>query len=292
MEIALSLAEGYRPLAGETRAGRSSGWGFALAGSGGFSLIEMLVGLAVLTILTALLATAFSNFTQVTSSSSNRIEASKQTRTIFDRMAFDIGSAVQQGRVRMAFRKNDALPGGTQSKNDVMVLLTDANTSDPLARMAKVGYAVGPYEDQSRQMTVDTVLRHVEPFHWVDDTTVIDIVGTTDAQPIAPGILRFELAFVDREGDIIADSPGPGATEAELTEFHENLSAVICTLATMDEDSLQKLTPAERSALADRLDDAVDGETPLVQWQDANLQDLPRPAQEGLRFHQRHFRIK
>lgn len=261
-----------------------------------FTIIELLAGFAVLMLLVTLLLAAFTNFSQVTSTANKRVEVNKQSQTIFDRMAFDIGSAVTSGGIRMGFRKNQALPGGSASKNDVLILLTDAKTRDPQGRLAKIGYAVGPYEDRSRKMTLETVLRYVQEFGWDDDTTTIDLAddggAPLDSQSIAPGIVRFELSFVNRNGDLLAEPPAAGATAEEVRAFHQNLAAVVCTVATLDEDVLQKLSPSDRDEIADRLADAVDGQSPLAQWQAAGFQDLPRPVAQGLRFYQRYFWLK
>jgi len=260
--------------------------------SAAFTIIELLVGFAVLMILVTLLLSAFSNFTDLTTNSKNRSDLGKFSRTMFDRMTFDVNSAVTSGGVRMDFRKNAVLPGGTASKNDVLVLLAEAKTGDPAGRMAKIGYAVGPYEDQSRGITIQSVLRYTEPFLWSSDTTTIELASSTGAQPVAPGIIRFELAFVNRNGDTVAAPPAPGATEAEVRAFHRNLASIVCTVATLDEDSLQKLTPAQRDEITNRLVDATNGQSPLALWQAVDFSDLPRPVQQGVQFHERYFLLK
>lgn len=257
-----------------------------------FSILEMLVGFAVLSVLVALLLAAFSNFSEVTSTSRKRVEVNKQPRIMFDRMAFDINSSVSSGGVRMGFRKNDALAGGTASKDDVLVLLTDAKSSDPAGRLAKIGYGVGPYDDKVSQTTRQTVLRYVEPFLWSDDTTEIELTNAASPQPIAPGILRFELAFVDEDGSIHAAPPNGPANSDAVRAFYDGLAAIICTVATLDEDSLRLLSPADRETISNRLDDAVDGQAPMMLWQAAGFSDLPQAVSKGLRFHQRYFRLK
>lgn len=252
-----------------------------------FTIVELLVGFAILAMLVTLLLSVFSNFSQVTTSANRQIEVDKQSRTIFDRMAFDIGSAINSGNVRMTFKKNEFLPGGSASKNDTIVLLTDAKTPVNDGRLAKVGYAIGPYADKSRNMTTQTVLRYVQPFTWDDDTTNIEITDATYAQPIAPGIIRFELSFV-RDGQIVA---APPSDPDELEDFYAGLEAIICTVATVDEDTLQKISPGERTALANLFDDAPDGK-PLELWQRVNFSTLPKPVAKSLRFHQRYFQLK
>ncbi len=275
-------------IAGVHLRGRSNGRAQA------FTILELLVGFAVLAVLVTLLTAAFSNFSQMASTSTRRMEVNKQPRAMFDRLGFDIGSAVNSGGIRMEFRKNETLPERGASKNDALILLTDAKSPDATGRMANVGYAVGPYRDRSRNIEVDTVMRYVQALRWSDDTTKIDVSNAkTDsppisAQPIAPGILRFELSFAMQNGDILARPP----TDSEaLDEFYENLASVIVTVATLDEDSLQKLTASERASIVNRLNDVVDNQPILPVWQAVDFSGLP-PVKQGLKFHQRYFRVK
>ncbi len=274
-----------------------------------FTMIEVLVGFAVLAAVVTLLLTVFSNFSQVTATSNRRIETNKQPRAMFDRMALDLGSAVTSGGVRMIFKKDSALPGGEPGKNDALILLTDAKNDVVGSRLTKIGYAVGPNEKQvpgGTKVESDTVLRYVESFGWGDDTTTVSLANdqgsnpvllTTNArsQPIGLGILRFELSFVNRDGQIIAEPPPEGNSEAirlERAVFYKNLSAIICTVATLDEESLLKLGDGERKAIVNRLDNAVNNESPLERWQAVDLASFPQLARQGLRFHQRYFRLQ
>lgn len=268
-----------------TNAGRSRG---VVA----FSILELLVAMAVLALLTVLLATAFSNFAQVASSSSRRMETSQQARALFDRMAFDIGSAVKSGATGIAFWEDETISGESDSDNDVLVLLTDAKTSDPGGRMAVVGYEVGNFEDKSLDMDTRTVLRHVEPFAWEDDTTTMAITDAADAQPIAPGIIRFELAYLTANGTILGSPPPADADAETLRAFREDLTAVICAIATVDEDTLRRVTPEQLEDVALSLGNPDDGESPMSVWQEVDMSDLPPPVVQGLRFHERFFPVK
>lgn len=249
-----------------------------------FSIIEMLVATTVLALLTVLLATAFSNFAQMASTSSSRMETSKQARTLFDRMAFDLGAAVRSGTAKIVFIEDGALAGATASNNDALLVLTDAKTSDRFGRLAVVGYEVGTYPDQTLGQDVETVLRHVEPFDWWDDTTTISIAGGDDAfsQPIAPGILRLELAYLMADGEILGEPPGTLA----------GLDAIICAIAILDEDTTRRITPGQRAQIAGMLGNAETNQTPMAVWQNTDLSALPTPVIQGLRFHERIFRLR
>ena len=258
-----------------------------------FTIVELLVAFAVLALLVTILLSAFTNFSQVTTTANRQLELEKQSRTIFDRMVFDLGAAVTSGNVRVGFKKNEALAGGTASRNDALVFLTDAKTPSTDGRLAKIGYAVGPYTDRSRNdMELQTVLRYVQPFEWADDTTEIAISDARYAQPIAPGIIRFEFSFVMQDGSIVAAPPTATSDSDQMRAFYDDLAAVVCTVATLDEDTLQKMSENERKALADTFADAVNGKTPLETWQATSLTSFPKPVAQGVRFHQRSFQLR
>lgn len=260
---------------------------FSLCGRVGFTLIEVLVGMAVLGLVVVLLSQAASHFSRATISSTQRLESGRQVRALFDRMDFDLRSAINRAGTRIDFRKNESSTGAPSSRNDSMVFLTQARSSDPGARLAVVGYEVGEHEMAAHDTVTDTVLRHVDAFSWSDDATRPELSSATQAQAVAPGILRFELSFVDADGNHIASPPAGGGAAEEA--FFENIREIVCTVATVDENTLQILSRAQLQAVRDRLPDAVNGESPLANWQALDLSTLPSPVNRSIRFHQRIF---
>jgi hypothetical protein len=205
---------------------------------------------------------------------------------------------VTTGGGRIEILKNQSLPdGGTSSAgNDALVLLTDAKNNEPDSRMSNIGYGVAPLTDKSRQdMVTDTVWRYVQAFRWDEDTANIKISSSKPnapeifSQPMAPAILRFELAFVNKDGVVRA---APPSSEDDLRTFHEELASIVCAVATIDAETLQRLSQAERDGIAAKLGNAVDDKSPLEVWQEVDLNELPPLVAKSLRFHQRYFRVK
>lgn len=251
----------------------------------GFTLIELLVAFAVLIVLVSILASVFSNFAQITSSSNRRLDSGRQVRAVFDRLGFDLNSAVKNGGVNIQFLKNQsASPTGQADVNDAIVMLADARSTDATSRLARIGYDVRDVQSQSRNTMQPSLMRHVEPFMW-DDDVVKDIALTSSAttQTLAPGILRFELAFLREDGEIVA-APPPA----------DQIKAVICAVATLDEESMGRVQQSDIDALIGALPDAVDGNPPLAQWdiQGSALQNVPQSIAENVRFYQRYFYLK
>lgn len=271
-----------------TRSRGSEGIG-SRRGASAFSLIELLVAVAVLAALVTLLTGAFSLFSQVAATSSKRLETGKQARAAFDRLAIDLDLAVKNRGVAIEFFKNQGLGGEASGLNDAILALVNARSQSAESRLALVGYGAADYRNQGEDFTMGVLQRYTAPFLWGDDTKTIVLPANAEAQPMAEGILRFELAFVNDAGQIVVDIP---AGAADRKEFASGLQSVICTIVALDEETLRKLTDTQRRSLVERFRDAEPGKTPLGDWQQVSLADLPQPVRENIRFHQRYFRLK
>ncbi len=246
----------------------------------GFTLIELLVSFAVLALMVAVLATTFSNFVGVTSSSGKRLETNNQMRTIFDRMSFDLASSIRRGGVTIAFNKNAQASGGAAGLNDSMVFLTDARTSSP-SRMARIAYEVNMDNNPVLKTDFSSLFRGVEPFSWQDNAGSTALRSTADWQPLGRGIFRMELSFLKTDGTLASTQPPENET-----------AAVICSVASLDENSFSKLSQSERSFLVAALPDAIDNELPISRWTADRFSALPLFVRQNVRFSQRQFYLK
>lgn len=258
-------------------------------GGSAFSIVELLVAVAVLAVLVTLLTGAFSLFSQVAATTSRRLETGKQARTVFDRLAIDLDLAVNNRGVVIEFLKNQGLGGEASSQNDALLMLANVRSQSSDSRLAVVGYGVGTYQNKGEDFSLGVLHRYTAPFSWDDDTKKLALPEDAEAQPMAEGVLRFELAFVNDAGQIVVEIP---TDEEEREEFMSTLKSVVCTIVTLDEQSLRKLDDSQRTSLAQRFRDAEAGKMPLEEWQKVNLSDLPQPVAENIRFHQRYFRLK
>lgn len=256
----------------------------ALASRGalrGFSLVEILVACAVLTVLVGILASALSGFVSVASTSGGRLESNNQSRTAFDRLAFDLGSSIRNDDVTIDFHKNAQVLVGTASLNDSLALLADVRSTAGDSRAARIGYEVGEASDAASGVTGAALMRCVEPFPWTDDVLNKTLTSAAERQPLGGGIFRMEFSFLKKDGTLVANPPA-----------QEDIAALIVATATLDEATLSKLQPAERTALAQALADSEDGKLPLAGWNVTDFDDLPRPVAQAVRFHQRYFYLR
>lgn len=251
-------------------------------GEEGFTLIEILVASAVLALLVALLASTFSHFAGVTSTSGKRLETSNQIRTVFDRMAFDLRSSVRNAGMTISFLKNKQATGGTTTVNDAISFLVDARTTSPQSRFARVGYEVSDETFSPDGTPPTSLMRCLEPFYWTDNAATPALTSNADRQVFGRGVFRFELSFIRTDGGIVADPPASSS----------DISAVVCTTASLDESTFAKLTEAQRSQLVNAFPDSVNGSLPLSAWAHTSLSGLPIPVTQHVRFNQRVFKLQ
>lgn len=243
-------------------------------------MIELLVSCAVLALMVTVLASTFSHFVGLTSNSGRRLESNNQMRSVFDRMSFDLASSVRNSSVKMEFKKNEQIAQGDDSKNDAMIFLTDARTSGS-SRFAKVAYEVAPDQGLTEEKKFFSLYRGVEAFFWTDSTQVIKLTGGADWQPLGRGVFRMELSFLKTDGTIVANPPA-----------QDEIAAVICSTASLDESSLSKLNPEQLKDLVQSLPDAVNNVLPVSDWTANKFSHLPPFVKQNVRFAQRQFFLK
>jgi len=248
--------------------------------AGGFTIIELLVSSAVLALLVTALAATFSNFIGFTSSSGKRLENNNQMRTIFDRMSFDLSSSVRNGGLEVIFSKNAQARGGGSTLNDSMIFFTDARTAHD-SRLARVAYEVDQGGNAATGVQFSSLFRGVDPFNWSDNPGSTTMSTMTDWQELGRGIFRMELSFLKTDGSLVGAAPD-----------QDEIAAVICSTASLDESSLSKLSVGERSLLISALPDAQNDELPLSKWSADQLAGLPPFVRQNVRFSQRQFYLK
>lgn len=249
--------------------------------SAAFTLIELLVSFAVLAALVTLLASTFSNFAGLTSASGKRMEANNQIRTVFDRMGFDLGASVRTGGMTMTFGKNKQISGSDDEVNDSVYMLADARSTEADSRLARIGYEVAAQQNEATSVPVEALLRCVEPFRWNDSTTDTRLGSNAQKQPLGWGVFRMEFSFLKTDGNIVANPP-----------VMDELAAVICSTASLDEKTYARLNDDQRESLAKKLPDARDGRLPIADWKADLFDGLPAAVKQNVRFQQRQFSLR
>jgi prepilin-type N-terminal cleavage/methylation domain-containing protein len=108
-----------------------------------FTLVEMLVSMAVLVLLILMVAQIMNGATKTTGTSRQRLDADSEARMVFDRMASDFARLVNRKDVDFLFTPgaNDQLFFFSEAP---AVTPTSATTADPAQPVALVGYRINP----------------------------------------------------------------------------------------------------------------------------------------------------
>ena len=153
----------------------------------GFTLVEMLVSVAVLAMLVLLISQLFNSATATATLSRTHIDADEAARIVFDRMGSDLAAIVRRTDVNYIFYKQ-ANGGSTQPGNDAMFFYSEApgylNTSatsqmaatGSASTMSLVGYRINQYN--SLYSGIPVMERLGESLTWG---------GTPDATGTFPG---------------------------------------------------------------------------------------------------------
>lgn len=114
----------------------------------GFTIVELLVSMAILVLLLVLIAKLMDSATLTTTSSRKHMDADSQARLVFDRMANDFAKMVRRPDVDYIFSKYPATPSVTGS-NDTMFFYSEAPayasasvTAANRSSVALVGYRI------------------------------------------------------------------------------------------------------------------------------------------------------
>ena len=284
----------------------------------GFTLVEILVSIAVLALLVAFVGRLMSSATIIASQSGKRVDSDSQARAIFDRMTADFSSMIRRQDVDYLFAK--------QAGNDTIFFFSeapkyfDSSVSDPAkSSLALVGYRVNSssqLERLSRGLTWDgqvgpspapgsiVFLTPSGSSTPVAGSTIAgnwaSAVGTaannyndgagSDYHIIGDQVYRLEISFIQSDGTI----------STSVTSYNglQNVSAIIVALALLDNNSRLISTPSGQITstvgipMVNALPDSVAGTAPLQTWQASSYlttSGLPQTAASQLRIYERTF---
>ena len=285
-----------------------------------FTLVEMLVSIAVLAILVLLVARLVSSAATITTLGNKRMDTDAQARQLLDRVAVDFdqmlkrsdisyyvktGNGAQPGNDQIAFFSS--IPGyypQTGYKSDIALTAYRVNavvTSPPYNRMERMGKGLhlnAGYANATPLLFLDsansTTIFNIWP--TATNATSIDL----DYEVIGPQVFRFEYYYLltpTGPSGLSGLSPGPWAN-ASLPVI-KDVAAIVVDIAAIDPKSKVLLTDAQITTLVTRLPDFNAGIMPgpgqlLATWQDRLNTDpqitaMPRPAIQGVRLYERYF---
>ncbi len=267
-----------------------------------FTLVEMLVSIAVLTLVVLSVARLFDNAAALTATANKRMEADGQARSLLDRLAVDFAQMLRRSDIDYYLKTpTNAQPGNDQVAfySEVPGYYPSTGSQSPISL---VGYRIGAqfkmerlgkgllWNGGSSSNTPMAFLPLTIATIWpaaTDDTT------DSDYEIAAANVFRFEYFYCLTSGNY---SVTPWDTNAGHTGVNgmQDVAALAIAVATIDPKSRVLLSDSHLATVAARMNDVADSMEPgalLAQWQDAlnTTDDMPRSAISGIRIYQRSF---
>lgn len=289
----------------------------ALQNGRGFSLLELLVAIAIVGVLIALMNFVISSALMTTTLSQKNIDAVNQAQLVMNRMALDIALMPVRPDIDYVFSKkylNDSLSfysttEGYYPSND--------SKATPIPRMLSViGYRLNEVSSGSGKIPV--LERGARQLDWTsggpasgamcytlvnstggqiqkldtDPNNVLPQVGDSNYQVFGDQVFRMEMCYL-----VSTSSTSAPVLQTTLPSNISKLSAVIIGIGVMDSKS--RALVHDYSKLISAFPDAEDGKDLLTLWSPilnsadfAKRAGIPVQAAQSVRVFQRYLYIK
>ncbi|WP_050030947.1 prepilin-type N-terminal cleavage/methylation domain-containing protein [Verrucomicrobium sp. BvORR034] len=274
----------------------------------GFSLLELLVAMAVLSLLVLLIVQVVNGALGSTNVSRKRIDADSEARRIFDRLTFDLAGMLNRPDVDFLVRK--------KAGNDEIFFFAEAPArlagADPAQPVSLVGYRVNEAEQCERLgqgLSWDAaapkgpVFLTFKDSARVEESTIegayAEVLEDVDQyHVVGEGVFRMEIDFllknrVDNETKYSSSPFYTGGTGPFVNqgEGMKDVQAIVVTLAVLDANS--RVLAGDMTAVVGKFPDTVEGATPGSSWQavaeNPDSLGLAIPVAGQVRIYQRIF---
>jgi prepilin-type N-terminal cleavage/methylation domain-containing protein len=264
----------------------------------GFTLVEMLVAMAVLSILAVLLAQVVALTSQATAAASKHLDATGQARVVFDRLATDLAGRPNRSDLGMLFTK--VTPG-----NDSFQFYTQANGYSGARQVTAVGYRI----QQTTAGRLYQLERGAAGTDWTGNTNpLVQFLPNVFAAPavsdanydvLANDVFRLEFCFLLNTGLLSTTSASP-YNSAGLQTYSDVVGLVV-GLGVLDGRSRELISSTNPNGplatLCKDLADPPSGQDPASYWSTAMAQPgfgagLPLPVVQNIRIYQRTFYVQ
>jgi prepilin-type N-terminal cleavage/methylation domain-containing protein len=272
---------------------------FQKGGKGAFSLVEVLVAMAIFLFMAVMVASITGGVSRIAGQSQRRMSVDGGVRQSLSRISADFSRAIIRSDLPFRIEKK---PG-----NDSLIFLAAAEGYSTGRGITMLGY----------QVANESLQRGAEATTWTSNgssalsfTSVANAaasssylsINSANYEILEPDIFRMEVAFLMGDGTIqstVGTNAGGTSYIASFASTARTVSsdairAVIVTVAAVDSRARALMTPSEYSQLADNFSDATAGSDPLTAWKGYLTNSpvvLPQPVREGIRIYQRYIHI-
>ena len=270
----------------------------------GFTLVEILVAVAVLTVIVLTVTSLFHSAALLASTDSRRFDADAHARSVLDRFGIDLAklleredldyylkdpSAPQTGNDQLAFFCE--LPGyypSSGSQSSVSLVAYRINAVSQLERMGKGLVWNGVSSVNAPLVFLPVKITDL----WPASTNAS---ADTDYEVVGAQAFRFEYYYILKSG-VLSSTPWDTAAGHTAVAGFQDVAAVGVAIATIDPKSRTLLSNVQLTALSGTLPDFQDGQQPgdlADEWQNVldGTSDVPRVAISAVRIYQRYFNL-
>jgi len=249
-------------------------------GSGrGFSLVEVLVSIAVLSILMIVLFDLSSRTADVVNKTEVSLESDDALRLAFDRWGFDLQAALLRQELPPSFSEF--------RQNDAMSFFSFVPGYDGARKIARISYRVGDrgLERGAQGLDWDT---ESTPFKSGETPPVDD--GNYDL--LAEGVVRLVLGYYLNDGTLRYTSP---------PESWDEIEALLLCVVYVNPKAINQVgwTHDQLSEIASLFPTPDSGEFPLAQWNaiasnsdQLENEGIPLPVATAIEIRQRVYTIR
>ena len=269
----------------------------------GFTLIEMMVGIAVMSLVLVMLLQITGSVLQTTKFSHQRINATQKGRAVLDALGSDLAHRVD-GRGLTVLARPTTIGSAT---NVELAFLSQGR--GPRGTASPRFIATDYHLDQGN------LTRSMSPVAWSPTNLLQATLTSTNATPVvvAGGIVRFEaVAILDDGSTVPLLTPGgawlsgtvnglslPAGFQALKIDptlaSTQRVRVIVVAVAMLDDQAFALLTDGGQ-ALAQKLPTPAAGETPVDVWNRAvnngELNSFPHPVVAALHFMQSTYELK
>lgn len=280
-------------------------------GKQAFTLVELLVALAVLSILVLILAQVVSLTGQAIDINSRKLTAAAQARSFFDRFAADFAARPQRPDLSMVFTQdyNNTKNAGIQFWSG-----TGGYGANTPRQLSWISYGIGSPKTTTANKTSpapDCLIRGADAGDWTGAGTPISfaplsalpttpVPAPDNADVLASGIFRMDFCYLLKDGSLSTTPSAPTTPPRSANDFSQ-VAAIVIAVAALDAKSLRLLSNEQVTNLSNDLPatpPALHTADPLAYWSSDTVMGaqgfgpgIPRQVIENVRLYQRIFYV-
>lgn len=298
---------------------------------GAFTLVELLVSMAVLSLMLALILQLFSSATDVTTRGGKHMDSDSQARILFDRMAVDFAQMVRRSDVDYLLKQpTNKMEGDAGGMNDQIAFYSEVpgyypavGSQSPVSLVAyrinsKIsGATYNQVERMGKGLVWNTVSSTDTPMVFLPIPVASPLAsplpspmpnpapapawpqaGNMDIDPdyeaLAPQVFRMEYYYALSNGTL-TNTPWDTAAGSNSTAGLRDVSAVVVTIAVIDPKSRVLVADSQLVSLAGEMKDftlTMKAGDLDADWQRVvDASSIPRTSASSIRIYHRSFPI-